>query len=313
MPDPLYDIPSHYPRRLATTFEQLVAQTESKFSPYLASDGRWTGKNFVFRDISKNTWSRNEARGGLTTSRETAASFRSVFKKKVEGEAIEFPEWDAEYLDYVATPQSAEMQALNAGYQRALDDLTLESFFEDAFGGPEPHNTAIPFPVSQIIPVNYGTPVAPVAGSDQPLTPWKIIRGKKLLQENDFDLDREELILAITPTAVEDLTYYASTVQNEPWAKIVGSWLQEYHNGNKMAKLMGCTPIITNRISATSGFRNYALFVKSSIVRSAAFDFKMSMDRLPRERNKGLLQASAWVGIGRRRDEGIVKLPCYNA
>lgn len=306
-------IPEHYPRQLSTNFEQAIQQSESKFRAMVDPSAKWTGKEFVFRDLTKNNWTRNDTRGGTTVARETLASFRKTYKKKVEAEAIEFYEWDQELLDSIVHPKSEELQALLSGYERAFDDLVIEAAFEDSLGGVEPHNTATAFPSSQIIPVNYGTPAAPTAGSDQPMTPWKLTRARKMFEENDIDLTREEACIALSPAEIEDLTWYVSTAPTDMWAKIVGEWLNQYHSGNLKAKLMGFTPIVSNRLTVASGVRKCIAFCRSGFVKSAAEEVKTSMDRIPTDKNKLLLQGSAMVGIARRWDEKVVQIPCYHA
>lgn len=170
----------------------------------LAPEGRWTGKQYVFRDLSKNTWQRNDTRGGDTTSRESTASFRSVFKKKIEAEAIEFPDWDTELLDSIVSPSSAEMTAMRSGYERGVDDLVIEALFEDSFGGPEPHVTSQVFPTTQIIPVNFVKP-GDALGSNNGMSPWKLVRARRQLEELDIDLAREDACVALSPAEIEDL------------------------------------------------------------------------------------------------------------
>lgn len=314
MPDPgFYNIPEAYPRKLSLTFEHVIQQEESKFMGMQDTQARWTGKEYVFRDLSKNAWTRNDTRGGDTVGRESQFSFRKVYKKKVEGEAIWFPEWDKELLDDIALPTSEEMQAQKAGFNRIYDDLCIEAAFEDALGGADPYNTAIVFPSSQSVAVNYGTPVAPTAGSNQPLTPWKLVRARKMFSEADIDVSREELCLAISPEEIEDMIYYSSTYSTEMWAKVVGEWVTQWQSGNKLAKLMGYNVVETNRLSETSGIRNCIAYCRSAFVKSATTDVKMSLDRVPQKKNALLLQGSAMVGIGRRHDEKVIKLPCYHA
>jgi hypothetical protein len=318
MPDPSYNIPEHFPRQFSELFNQSIQQSESKFRSMLDAEGRWSGKQYVFRNLSQNTWTRNDTRGGSTVARESAASFRSCFKKKVEAEAIEFYEWDEELLAQIVSPKSSEMEAMKMGYERAFDDLCIEAAFEDSYGGPDPHVTAQVFPTSQIVPVNFGTPAAPVAGTNQPFTPWKILRAKKMFMDANIDLDREELCIAISPAEIEDLMVYVSTSPNETWAKLTADFLSEHHKGNKTAKLFGATPIVSTRLATTTtgatsssyNIRKCIAFLRSAFVKSATEDVKSSMDRIPQDKNKLLLQGSAMVGIGRRYDEKIIQLPC---
>ena len=318
MADPSYTIPEHYPRQFSTMFEQAIQQTDSKFRGMVDADARWTGKQYVFRDLTTNVWSRSDTRGGTTVARESQASFRSCFQKKVEAEAIEFYEWDQELLAQIVHPKSGEIEAMRAGYERAFDDLCIEAATEDSYGGPDPHVTAQPFPTSQILSVAYGTPAAPVAGSNQPLTPWKIMKCRTLFEEQNIDLSKEEVCLSLAPRDIEMLQYYVSLASTEFWARVLGAWLEQYHAGNLKAKLFGFTPIITTRIPTTTTgatsssyyIRKCVAFCRSAFVKSAAEVVKSSMDRIPQDKNKLLLQGSAMVGVGRRKDEKVIQIPC---
>lgn len=311
MADPgFYNIPEAYPRQLSLTFEQVIQQEESRFMGMQDAQARWTGKEYVFRDLSKNNWVRNDARGGATLGRESQFSFRKTYKKKVEAEAIWFYEWDKELLDNIALPTSEEMTAMKSGFNRIYDDLSIQAAFEDSLGGVDPYNTATPFPTSQIVPVNYGTPQAPTAGSNQGMTPWKLERARQLFDTADIDMDKEEACIALSPVEIEDLVYFSSTFSQSFWGQVVGDWVKQWHMGNKVAKLMGFTVIKSNRLSVTSGIRDCIAFCRSGFVKSATTDIKMTIDRVPDQKNALLLQGSAMVGISRRWDEKVIKVPC---
>src|SRR5687767_6332074 len=110
MPDPTYTIPEHYPRQYAEQFAHQIQQVESRFKPVWNIDPTWTAKEKVYRDLSKNTWVQNNARFGDTNARETQASFRKAWKRKVDAEPIHFDQWDEALLDRIVLPTSEEMQ-----------------------------------------------------------------------------------------------------------------------------------------------------------------------------------------------------------
>lgn len=298
------------------TFANEIQQATSKFSPYLDAESEWTGSEFVYRTLKPTAWVVNNTRGGTTPTRESEASFRRVSADKLEPEeGIIFPEWDDELLDRVSSPKSREMENMKMGFERGLDDLMISKLFAPVYVGTQAnqHSTQLAFPVGNTVPVNYGTPAAPTAGSDQPLTPWKIMRAKSMMAQMEVNLDSEELVLALSPTEIdEDLPYYVSTAGNETWANHIGRWLDSYQSGAP-TKLMGCSVIVTNRLQVTSGVRNCALWTRSSFVRSAYMNVKTSMDKLPKDKMALQLWSSAMVGIGRRTDEGVIKIPCYHA
>lgn len=308
MPDPSFTIPEHYPRQFSTNFQHEIQQSDSKFKGLIDPETRWTGKEFIFRDLSGNTWVRSDTRGGTTVARETRASFRRMIKKKVEAEAIEFYEWDEELLAQIVHPKGAEMEAMRMGYERAFDDLCIEACYEDSLGGAEPHVTAQAFPASQKIAVDYNTPAATPAGN-KPMTSWKLRRVEKMFLDLNLDLTKEEVCLAMSPSEAEDLLVEAAGALNTPWAQQFMTW-----DTDKSKKLFGIFKVIfTTRLPVVSGIRTCVAFLRSGFVKSAADEVKSSLDRIPTDKNKLLLQGSAMVGIARRYDEKFVWIPCYHS
>lgn len=290
---------------------------ESLLLPKTSTDARWTGKQFVVRDTPPIPWGINNSRGGTTASRESVASYRSFFADKVEPlENLTFYDWDDELLDSISSPKSTEMENMKAGFNRVCDELVITRLFSDVYVGTQAngHNTAKAFPTANIVPVNYISPdVAP--GANQPLSPWKIKRGIKMMKQMNVNIDSEELILVISPDEVEDLEVFAKNATTDMWAKHVGDWINAYYSGKSNEfKLLGCTVQVSNLLTAnSSGIRNCALYAKSGILRSGFVNVKTSMDRLPEKKNAMLLQGSAMVGIGRRHDEKVIQIPAYHA
>lgn len=308
--DTTYNIPEHYPRQLADTFAHQIQQTEGKFKMAGVLDPSWTAKEKVYRDLSKNTWIRDESRFGDTVARETAASFRKAWKKKIVAEPIKFAEWDRELLDRIVLPTSEEQQALRYGYERAVDDLFLEACTEDAYGGDEPYTTAIPFPASQQLAVNETSTGA--SGANTGLTPWKLLRAKKRFEDLDINLDREEVCLAIRPQQEIELAKYIESASNDVWAGMIAEWYKSYSTGNANAKLFGIFKVIksTRLTVPASDIVTCFAFCRSAFIMSPASEVKVSLDRIPEQRNMLLLQGSAMVGVSRRYDERIIQIPC---
>ncbi len=308
--DTTYNIPEHYPRQLADTFAHQIQQTEGKFKMAGVLDPSWTAKEKVYRDLSKNTWIRDESRFGDTVARETAASFRKAWKKKIVAEPIKFAEWDRELLDRIVLPTSEEQQALRYGYERAVDDLFLEACTEDAYGGDEPYTTAIPFPASQQLAVNETSTGA--SGANTGLTPWKLLRAKKRFEDLDINLDREEVCLAIRPQQEIEMAKYIESASNDVWAGLMAEWYRAYSRGDTNAKLFGIFKVIkTTRLAVpASDIVTCFAFCRSAFIMSPASEVKVSLDRIPEQRNMLLLQGSAMVGVSRRYDERIIQIPC---
>lgn len=313
---PMDTLPEAYPRAFSLTFDQAIQQTNSKFKSQLTPEARWTAKEFVYKDLSKNTWTVNNSRGGTTVARESQFTQRKVYKQKLEAEAIEFYEWDQELLDNIVHPQSAEVLAMQAGYERGIDDLCITAFHSDMLGGPDPHNDPIAFPTSQIIPVNYVKPQAALAGSNLGLTPWKILRAKNIMEKLDLDLTKEDACFMMSPDDEMDLRLSVESAGNDTWAKSVQAYFDEADKGNPNARLMGVFRVIKSTrlavIDAGGGnfIRRCGAFLRSGFIISPSTNMKSSMDRIPTDKNKLLLQGSAMIGVGRRSDEKFVSVPC---
>lgn len=308
--DTTYTIPEHYPRKFADTFAHQIQQTESRFKTAGIVDSTWTSKEKVFRDLSKNTWRRDESRFGDTVARETLASFRKGFKKKIVAEGLKFDQWDQHFLDQITLPTSEEMQAMRYGYERAVDDLFIEACSEDVYGGADPFTTAIPFPSSQQLAVNETKTGA--SGANLGMTPWKLLRAKKRFEDLDLNLDREEVCLAMRPQQELELLAYVEAATNDVWAAMIADWYKQVAGGNTNAKLFGLFKVIkSTRLAVPStDIVNCYAFTRSAFVMSPASEVRSSMDRIPEANNMLLLQGSATVGILRRYDERIIQIPC---
>jgi len=308
--DTTYTIPEHYPRQFADVFAHQIQQTESRFKMAGVLDSSWTAKEKIYRDLSKNTWRRDESRFGDTVARESEASFRKAFKKKIVAEPIKFDQWDKELLDRIVLPTSEEQQSMRYGYERALDDLFIEACTEDAYGGSDPYTTAITFPNDQKLAVNETKSGA--SGANLGLTPWKLLRAKKRFEDLDINLDREEVCLAIRPQQELELLTYVEAATNDIWAAMIADWYKQYQAGNTAVKLFGLFKVIksTRLAVPSSDIVTCFAFCRSAFVMSPASEVKSSIDRIPEKNNMLLLQGSAMVGIGRRYDERILHIPC---
>jgi hypothetical protein len=213
-------------------------------------------------------------------------------------------------LDRIVLPTSEEQQALRYGYERAVDDLFLEACTEDAYGGEEPYTTSISFPASQQLAVNETKTGA--TGANLGLTPWKLLRAKKRFEDLDINLDREEVVLAMRPQQELELLAYVESAGNDIWAAMIADWYKSYTAGNESAKLFGLFKVIKTTRLAVPGTDIVTCFAfcRSAFIMSPASEVKVSLDRIPEQRNMLLLQGSAMVGVSRRYDERIIQIPC---
>lgn len=103
----------------------------------------------------------------------------------------------ADKVRLLGDPQNAYLLAAHAARNRRKDDHIINAFFSNAYTG-KTGTTPVSFPAANQVVVDLG-------GSAEGLTVNKLIRARKLLIDNDIELDEEEIYIAVNGKALEDL------------------------------------------------------------------------------------------------------------
>lgn len=302
-------VPEHYRRQFQNQWDQQVQQMESRFKVAGIIDSSWTAKEKVFSDLNIVEWHENNSRFGKTNAEEIDGGKRKGIKRKFNV-ARKFDRTDKEFLEQMGLPDSEVMQAMRAGWERKLDDVFIDAAGADSLGGVEPYITPVPFPNSQVIPVNYVKPQAAL-GSNSGLTFWKVAETKARFERLDLDLSREELFLAISPDEEQQLLLQAESAPNDVWAKAVFSWYDAVARGQD-AKLLGLFKVIkSNRLPVNAGtdIRTCYAFTRKAFTMSSD-SFEIKIDILPTENHSLQIAGYAHKGVFRRYDERVVAIPC---
>ncbi|MEN3940675.1 phage capsid protein [Prosthecobacter sp. SYSU 5D2] len=309
--DPNFKIPAHTRIQFQDTFMAAIQQNEAKFANTTNVESQWTAKQYVKRMRDTIQWRINNARFGKTNAREFEAGFRSGFWQLLEAEAIKFDRADQKLLDTIPVPTGSVIQDMMSGLNRMRDDMFLAAAVAPSLGGADPYVTPSPFPTENIIPVNYVKPGVGL-GANSGLTVWKLMKAKTHFEQQEIDLDREELILGISPDEKTQLLLDAEAASNSAWAKIVLKWFEVYEGGNREAKLMGFKVITSNRLNEdeTTGVRTCVAYTKKAFCSAPMSGVETKIDILPTDRHTIQVAAYADWGCFRVFDEMVLQIPC---
>lgn len=306
-----YTIPEHTRQQFQDAFLAAVQQNESKFASVTNVDPAWTAPQYTKRMADAQEWFVNNSRFGQNTAKEFEAGFRSGFKQNLDMRPVKFDRHDQKLLDTIALPTGQVIQDGMSGLNRLRDDLFVDAALADSLGGPKPHITPSVFPVSQVVPVNYDKPGAAL-GANSGLHIWKILRAKTLFEKAFVDLDREELVLAISPDDKTNLLLAAESDASEAWAKHVLSWFDKYEGGDRLAKLHGFQVVTTTRLKVAGSITSCLAFAKRAFCWAPISGVETKIDVLPEKRHAIQVSAYAEFGVFRVFDEMVLELPCYN-
>lgn len=306
-----YTIPEHTRQQFQDAFLAAVQQNDSKFSAVTNIDPAWTAPQYTKRMADTQDWFVNNSRFGKNTAKEFEAGFRSGFKQNLDMRPVKFDRNDQKLLDTIALPTGQVIQDAMAGLNRLRDDLFIDAALADSLGGARPHITPTAFPVGNVVPVNYVKPGTAV-GSNSGLHIWKILRAKTKFEKAFVDLDREELVLAISPDDKTNLLLTAEAAPNEAWAKTVLSWFEKYEGGDRMAKLHGFQVITTTRLNVASNITSCLAFAKRAFCWAPISGVETKIDILAESRHAIQVAAYAEFGVFRVFDEMVLELPCDN-
>lgn len=297
------NIPDHYKIKYSDQWETVIQQEMAKFEARGQILSDWVEKQYVATDLEKTDWQFDDSRFGETNPTEAGnGGWRSGFKRKARV-AKKFDQWDDKFLSTLGLPDSAVIRSMKMGWNRIKDTMFLDAAGADALGGPHPHTTPQVFPTGNVIPVDYkytGTP------ANIGLTPHKLLRVQELALKADVDIFNEDVYLAISPRQYTDMIVYSETYATDTWAKVVSKWLE-----NPTQKLMGFTPIISNRLTLDSAtdIRTCVAF-SDRAMKVAPLDMRTHMDVLAGQKHALQIAHYALWGVYRHHDELVWKVQC---
>jgi hypothetical protein len=200
----------------------------------------------------------------------------------------------ADKVRMLGDPQNTYLMAAHAARNRRKDDHIVNAFFGTAYTG-KTGTTAVTFPAANVVAVDLG-------GSAEGLTINKLIRARKLLIDNDVDMDNEELFIAVNGKALEDLlktTQVTSADYNTVKALVNGD----------IDTFMGFKFKTSNRLlTDASGYYRLPVWAKSGMLLAVAEEQTVEVERLAAKNYSTQVYVGCDMGATRMEEEKVIEI-----
>lgn len=295
------EITQFYETEFAKNWEMKVQQKESRLLPTVTTDS-FRGKRKWYNQLDAGVMTEVTERKGDTPDGDTTGVRYWIYRRKFEFVRT-WDEDDEMQLGSIALPDSDEIASFTAAEARTKDDVIIQAFDGErkvGDAGTEPDT----FSASQIVPKNYspGSETLPDSG----LTVAKILRAKKILDENEVD--------------DEDRFFVTSSQQLQDMLGLTQITSGDYVNvkalvDGEVSTFAGFTFVRSERLPLSfdegvqTDIRACFAYHKSGI-RWADAGRSVHIDVLPNKRHARQLRGVCRMGAVRVEDKRIVKVLC---
>ena len=196
-------------------------------------------------------------------------------------------------LRMLADPTGPYTMNAVMAFNRAVDQIIIDAFFDDAWTGKE-GKTRVAFPTSQVIPAG-GTG----------LTIDKLIATKKRFWQNEAlgEMDEVPLYMAVTSTQLENLlktTQVTNADYNTVKALVRGD----------VNSFMGFEFIRTERLAWNNNIRDCVAWVKDGMLLAVAEDITVKGGPRPDKNYSQQIYVEMDMGATRMDEKKVVKVQC---
>lgn len=294
------EVTQFYETEFAKNWEMKVQQKDSRLLPTVTPDS-FRGKRKWYNQLDAGVMTEVTERKGDTPEGDTTGSKYWIYRRKFEFVRT-WDEDDEMQLGSIALPDSDEIASFTAAEARTKDDVIIQ-----AFDGPrkvgETGTETESFPSAQSVPKGY---VTTGSESDSGLTVAKILRAKKILDENEVD--------------DEDRFFVTSSQQLQDMLNITQITSGDYVNvkalvDGDVATFAGFTFVRSERLPLSfdegvqTDIRSCFAYHKSGI-RWADAGRSVHIDVLPNRRHAKQLRGVCRMGAVRVEDKRIVRIYC---
>ena len=177
-------------------------------------------------------------------------------------------------LRLMVDPMGALAQAATKAVARKIDTIVFDSFYASANTGKS-GGTAETFDTT-----NHRVDAAVGAASDTGLNVDKILRAKKIMQDNNIDFDIEQPYMAITPAQEEDLLRQTQVINTDYFSKMGGAPVLV---DGRLERFAGVNIVVSNLVQQNAGatYRLCPFWVKSGIHLGVWKDVSARVDERP--------------------------------
>ena len=289
-----FNVTTHFVQQYTTNVQLLLQQKGSKLRNAVTV-GSYTGKAAkAVEQVGPVTAQKRTIRHGDTPLISTPADARWVFPTDYEwADLID----DQDKLRMLIDPQSS--YALNGAYAlgRAMDDEIISAFFGDAKTG-ENGSTTTQFPSGQQVLATVGSTGA------TGLNIAKLREAKKILMENDVDIDNDPLFCIISAEQHDDLL-------NEAQAISLDYNTRPVLVDGKITAFMGFNFIHTERLPVDSStYRRVAAFAKSGMHLGMWNDINTMISERADKGYATQVYVKGTFGATRTEEKKVVEIKC---
>lgn len=289
-----FNVTTHFVQQYTTNVQLLLQQKGSKLRNAVTV-GSYTGKAAkAVEQVGPVTAQKRTIRHGDTPLISTPADARWVFPTDYEwADLID----DQDKLRMLIDPQSS--YALNGAYAlgRAMDDEIITAFFGDAKTG-ENGSTNTQFPSGQQVLATVGSTGA------TGLNIAKLREAKKILMENEVDLDNDPLFCVISAEQHDDLL-------NEAQAISLDYNTRPVLVDGRITAFMGFNFIHTERLPVDgSTYRRVAAFAKSGMHLGMYNDINTMISERADKGYATQVYVKGTFGATRTEEKKVVEIKC---
>lgn len=293
------EVTQFYETEFAKNWEMKVQQKDSRLLPTVTADS-FRGKRKWYNQLDAGVMTEVTERKGDTPDGDTTGSKYWIYRRKFEFVRT-WDEDDEMQLGSIALPDSDEIASFTAAEARTKDDVIIQAFDGLRKVGETGTDTES-FPGSQSIAKNY---VPSGTATDSGLTVAKILRAKKILDENEVD--------------DEDRFFVTSSQQLQDMLNITQITSGDYVNvkalvDGEVTGFAGFTFVRSERLplindGTEADIRHCYAYHKSGI-RWADAGRSVHIDVLPNRRHAKQLRGVCRMGAVRVEDKRIVRILC---
>lgn len=289
--------PTFYAQNYATTLKPALQQEGSKLLPYITHGPSVKGfEKAVMVDRIESSEAQTVS-GTLQAKQYQNPNTERLWVQPISKDHSQIMD-HFEALKMLSDPSSTWVQNARNALGRAWDDEIVESMWRDTKSGQDGASTSS-FLAAQQIAVNYD------ASGNTGLTVSKLKAARKLFLANHVDLDRVQLMCAITDDQDEDLL-------NEVQYTSMDFGTKPVLESGKLKSFLGINFVHCQRLATdASGYRRVPVFTKESIEFRDAEMLYTSINKVTTLRGEPWeAYAMSTFGSARTDNKLIVELKC---
>lgn len=293
------NIPNHFVEQYTTNVAHLLQIQGNKMRPY-ATEGSYTGEGGAAVD-----------QFGAVEMQEVTSRFQpmgrvdaAVDRRWVYPTDYSLPQIVDTFdkLRLMIDPQGPLAQAAVKASGRKMDEVIFDAFFADAKTGKQGGTT------TSFDTTNHRVDAAIGASADTGLNVDKILRGIRLLEDNDVDTEMEMPILAITPVQHENLKRQTQVINSDYFTKGGAPVLSA---DGRVTEFAGCKIVVSRLVPSNSSYRLCPLWVPSGMHLGVWSDVKARVDERPDiEGVPYQLYTTMTVGATRLEEGRVIQIEC---